>query len=99
MLAALTVDRVGRRRILALFLGGAAAVLTVLAVLGAGTAGQVLVWTSLAAVCFFGANICLYLSGLPGVFALLGGVALLGAPASAAFGEETAGRTLEELSP
>ncbi|MEV7377123.1 hypothetical protein [Streptomyces lydicus] len=44
VLAALTVDRVGRRRILALFLGGAAAVL---AVLGAGTAGQVLVWTSL----------------------------------------------------
>ncbi|MFJ8676696.1 MFS transporter [Streptomyces sp. NPDC093589] len=61
LLAALTVDRIGRRRIFALFLGGAAAVLLVLAALGAGTPVQVLVWTSLAAVCFFGSNICLYL--------------------------------------
>ncbi|MFG2893364.1 MFS transporter [Streptomyces sp. NPDC048248] len=61
LLAALTVDRIGRRRIFALFLGGAAAVLLVLAVLGARTPVQVLLWTSLAAVCFFGSNISLYL--------------------------------------
>ncbi|MFG2140580.1 MFS transporter [Streptomyces sp. NPDC048650] len=139
LLAALTVDRIGRRRVFALFLGGAAAVLLVLAALGARTPLQVLVWTSLAAVCFFGSNICLYLytpelyptriralgcsvggalnrvgvilgpivvgavhataAGLPGVFAMLGGVALLGALVAAGFCEETAGRTLEEVSP
>lgn len=42
-------------------LGGSAAVLLVLTLLGAGTALQVLVWTSLAAVFFFGSDICLYL--------------------------------------
>jgi putative MFS transporter len=42
-------------------LGGSAAVLLVLARLGADTAVQVLIWTSLAAVFFFGSNICLYL--------------------------------------
>ncbi|MFE6740038.1 MFS transporter [Streptomyces tubercidicus] len=139
LLAALTIDRIGRRRIFALFLGGAAAVLLVLAVLGARTPVQVLLWTSLAAVCFFGSNISLYLytpelyptrtralgcsvggalnrvgvilgpvvvgavyagsTGLTGVFAMLGGVALLGALVAAAFCEETTGRTLEELSP
>ncbi|MFI7100346.1 MFS transporter [Streptomyces sp. NPDC050161] len=61
LVAALTVDRVGRRRLFALFLGGTAATLLVLAALGARTPVQVLVWTSLAAVCFFGSNICLYL--------------------------------------
>ncbi|MFI9077940.1 MFS transporter [Streptomyces sioyaensis] len=139
LLAALTVDRIGRRWIFALFLGGAAAVLLVLAALGAGTSAQVLLWTSLAAVCFFGSNISLYLytpelyptrmralgcsvggalnrvgvilgpvtvgavyagsAGLAGVFAMLGGVALLGALVAAACCEETTGRTLEELSP
>lgn len=139
LLAALTIDRIGRRRIFALFLGGAAALLLVLAALGARTPVQVLLWTSLAAVCFFGSNISLYLytpelyptrmralgcsvggalnrvgvilgpvlvgavyagsTGLTGVFAMLGGVALLGALVAAACCEETAGRTLEEISP
>ncbi|MER7398255.1 MFS transporter [Streptomyces sp. NPDC000151] len=61
LLVALTVDVIGRRKVFALFLGGAAALLIVLGVLGARTPVQVLVWTSLAAVCFFGSNICLYL--------------------------------------
>ncbi|GGQ56793.1 MFS transporter [Streptomyces flaveolus] len=61
LLAALTVDRAGRRRVITGCLGGSAAVLLVLAWLGADTAVQVLVWTSLAAVFFFGSNICLYL--------------------------------------
>ncbi|WP_030256307.1 MFS transporter [Streptomyces violens] len=61
LLVALTVDLIGRRKVFAFFLGGAAALLIVLGVLGARTPVQVLVWTSLAAVCFFGSNICLYL--------------------------------------
>ncbi|MFC6062442.1 MFS transporter [Streptomyces ochraceiscleroticus] len=61
LLVALTVDVIGRRKVFALFLGGAAALLIVLGALGARTPVQVLVWTSLAAVCFFGSNICLYL--------------------------------------
>ncbi|TGB07885.1 MFS transporter, partial [Streptomyces sp. MZ04] len=61
LVAALTVDRAGRRRVITGCLGGAAAMLLVLAFLGAGTPLQVLVWTSLAAVFFFGSNICLYL--------------------------------------
>ncbi|MDI3418886.1 MFS transporter [Streptomyces luteolus] len=60
LVAALTVDRAGRRRVITSCLGGAAAVLLVLAWLGASTPVQVLVWTSLAAVFFFGSNICLY---------------------------------------
>ncbi|MEV0119503.1 MFS transporter [Streptomyces sp. NPDC050844] len=61
LVAALTVDRAGRRRVITGCLGGAAAMLLVLAFLGAGTPLQVLAWTSLAAVFFFGSNICLYL--------------------------------------
>ncbi|MEU7486373.1 MFS transporter [Streptomyces sp. NPDC042319] len=61
LLVALTVDLIGRRKVFAVFLGGAAVLLIVLAALGASTPVQVLVWTSLAAVCFFGSNICLYL--------------------------------------
>ncbi|WP_055696603.1 MULTISPECIES: MFS transporter [Streptomyces] len=61
LVAALTVDRAGRRRVITGCLGGAAAMLLVLAVLGARTPVEVLVWTSLAAVFFFGSNICLYL--------------------------------------
>ncbi|MCF3145636.1 hypothetical protein [Streptomyces platensis] len=38
-------------------------------------------------------------TGLTGVCAMLGGVALLGALVAATCCEETAGRTLEELSP
>lgn len=61
LVAALTVDRLGRRKVITGCLGGAAVMLTALAVVGAGTPVQVLVWTSLAAVFFFGSNICLYL--------------------------------------
>lgn len=61
LVAALTVDRLGRRRVITGCLAGSAAVLGVLGVLGAGTPVQVLVWTSLAAVFFFGSNISLYL--------------------------------------
>ncbi|MFG2498941.1 MFS transporter [Streptomyces sp. NPDC048441] len=61
LVAALTVDRVGRRKVITGCLGGAAVMLVALAAVGAGTPLQVLVWTSLAAVFFFGSNICLYL--------------------------------------
>ncbi|MFI6724448.1 MFS transporter [Streptomyces atratus] len=61
LVVALTVDVLGRRKIIAIFLGGAAALLLTLAALGAHTPAQVLIWTSLSAVGFFGANICLYL--------------------------------------
>ncbi|MEW2387961.1 MFS transporter [Streptomyces venezuelae] len=61
LVAALTVDRAGRRRVITGCLGGAAAMLLVLAFLGARTPLEVLAWTSLAAVFFFGSNICLYL--------------------------------------
>lgn len=61
LIVALTVDVLGRRRIFALCLGASAALLLTLAALGAGTPAEVLVWTSLSAVGFFGSNICLYL--------------------------------------
>ncbi|WP_235865116.1 MFS transporter, partial [Streptomyces cacaoi] len=61
LVVALTVDRVGRRRTVVRCLGAAAGCLLLLGVLGAGSAGAVLLWTSLAAVFFFGSNICLYL--------------------------------------
>ncbi|MFJ6434958.1 MFS transporter [Streptomyces sp. NPDC091416] len=61
LVVALTVDVLGRRRIFAICLGASAALLLTLAALGAGTPAQVLVWTSLSAVGFFGSNICLYL--------------------------------------
>ncbi|ATL26496.1 MFS transporter [Streptomyces formicae] len=61
LVAALTVDTAGRRRVITGCLGGAAAMLLVLAFLGADTPVEVLIWTSLAAVFFFGSNICLYL--------------------------------------
>ncbi|MFD7922120.1 MFS transporter [Streptomyces sp. NPDC059740] len=61
LVVALAVDRVGRRRTVAVGLGGCTVMLLVLSALGASSPVQVLVWTSLAAVCFFGANICLYL--------------------------------------
>ncbi|MFM9367839.1 MFS transporter [Streptomyces sp. Da 82-17] len=60
LVAALTVDRAGRRGVITCCLGGAAAVLLLLSWLGANTPVQVLVWSSLAAVFFFGSNICLY---------------------------------------
>lgn len=61
LVAALTVDRAGRKRVITVCLGGAAVVLFVLAYLGGRTPTQLLVWTSIAAVFFFGSNICLYL--------------------------------------
>ncbi|MEU3739432.1 MULTISPECIES: MFS transporter [unclassified Streptomyces] len=61
LVAALTVDRAGRRKVITGCLGGAAVMLVALAAVGADTPVQVLVWTSLAAVFFFGSNICLYL--------------------------------------
>ncbi|WP_367040228.1 MFS transporter [Streptomyces sp. Je 1-332] len=138
LVAALTVDRLGRRKVIAGCLGGAALMLATLAAAGADTPVQVLLWTSLAAVFFFGSNICLYLytpelfptrmralgSSVGGamnrlgvilgpivvgvvyaggnvstVFVMLGGVALVGCVVAAVGAEETAGRTLEEVSP
>jgi putative MFS transporter len=61
LVAALTVDRAGRRRVITACLAGAAVGLFVLAYTGAHTPLQVLLWTSFAAVFFFGSNICLYL--------------------------------------
>lgn len=61
LIVALTVDVLGRRRIFAICLGASAALLLTLAALGAGTPAEVLIWTSLSAVGFFGSNICLYL--------------------------------------
>lgn len=61
LLVALTVDVLGRRRIFAICLGASAALLLTLAALGARTPAEVLIWTSLSAVGFFGSNICLYL--------------------------------------
>ncbi|MGW6062340.1 MFS transporter [Streptomyces sp. NPDC055189] len=61
LVAALTVDGLGRRKVITGCLGGAALMLVALAAVGADTPVQVLVWTSLAAVFFFGSNICLYL--------------------------------------
>lgn len=58
---ALTVDHVSRRHALTWCLGGAALCLLLLSLFAGGSATSVLIWTSLAAVFFFGANICLYL--------------------------------------
>ncbi|WP_406097955.1 MFS transporter [Streptomyces sp. NBC_01013] len=139
LIAALTVDVLGRRRIFALGLGASAALLLTLASLGAGTPVQVLIWTSLSAVGFFGSNICLYLytpelyptrmralgcsvggavnrlgvilgpilvgvvyaanDSVTAVFVMLGAVALAGAAVAGTLAEETANRSLEEISP
>lgn len=60
-IAAFVIDRLGRRKILAVGLGGGAAMLLCLALLGGSTAGGVLLWTSLAAMFCFATNISLYL--------------------------------------
>ncbi|MEW1687977.1 MFS transporter [Streptomyces sp. NPDC091265] len=139
LLVALTVDTLGRRRIFAICLGASAALLLTLAALGARTPGQVLIWTSLSAVGFFGSNICLYLytpelyptrmralgcsvggavnrlgvilgpilvgvvyaagSSVAAVFVMLGAVAVVGAVVAGTLAEETANRSLEEISP
>lgn len=133
---ALLIDKLGRRACLFGAFGLSAAMLIVLASLGAVSGSQVAIWTTAAAVFLFAANISLYLytpelyptrvralgasiggawsrvgvivgpivvgalvatGGTVAVFALLGGVAVLGA-VFALFGDETSGRTLEELS-
>ncbi|WP_393056962.1 MFS transporter [Streptomyces sp. LN549] len=139
LIVALTVDVLGRRRIFALCLGASAALLLTLAALGAGTPAQVLIWTSLSAVGFFGSNICLYLytpelyptrmralgcsvggavnrlgvilgpilvgvvyaagDSVTAVFVMLGAVAVVGAVVAGTLAEETANRSLEEISP
>lgn len=133
---ALLIDKLGRRVCLFAAFAIAAAALVVLAVMGARTGTEVALWTTVAAVFLFAANISLYLytpelyptraralgtslggawarigiiagpvivgalvatGGTVTVFAVLGGFAVLGA-LTALFGEETSGRTLEELS-
>ncbi|WP_020658248.1 MFS transporter [Amycolatopsis benzoatilytica] len=61
LIAALVVDKLGRRFVLAGGLGGTTAMLVVLGALGAGTPMQLLVWSSLAAMFNFAVNVCLYL--------------------------------------
>ncbi|MFD8042075.1 MFS transporter [Streptomyces chartreusis] len=61
LVVALTVDRIGRRHTVTWCLGGAALCLLLLGLFAGGSASSVLIWTSLSAVFFFGANICLYL--------------------------------------
>ncbi|WP_037855377.1 MFS transporter [Streptomyces sp. NRRL S-340] len=58
---ALTVDRAGRRPVVMACLGASAVALLLLGLFAGGSATGVLVWTSLASVFLFGANICLYL--------------------------------------
>ncbi|MGW2341276.1 MFS transporter [Streptomyces sp. NPDC001661] len=139
VLAALLVDRVGRRGIVVGGLGGTTVMLVVLAVLGAGAPWQLAVWSSLAAMFNFAVNISLYLytpelyptraralgcsmggvmnrlglivgpllvglvygggTQLSAVFLLLSVFTLAGAVVAGLFAEETAGRTLEEVSP
>ncbi|MQY34580.1 3-hydroxybenzoate transporter MhbT [Streptomyces sp. RB17] len=61
LIVALTVDRVGRRNTVIWSMTAAALSLLALGLAAGGSAAGVLVWTSLAAVFLFGANICLYL--------------------------------------
>ncbi|RRO19934.1 MFS transporter [Saccharopolyspora rhizosphaerae] len=61
VLAALTIDRFGRRAVLSVGLGGTAVAMGVLAVLGVTSAGQLAVFSAFAAMFSFAANISLYL--------------------------------------
>ena len=61
VIAALTIDRIGRRGVIAAGLGGTAVTLLVLGVIGANSPGQLAVWSALAALFSFGVNISLYL--------------------------------------
>lgn len=61
LIAALVVDKLGRRFVLVGGLGGTTAMLVVLGLLGAGTPLQLLVWSSLAAMFNFAVNVSLYL--------------------------------------
>lgn len=61
VIVALTIDRVGRRNVLAIGLGGATVMLFVLGILGTTSAPQLAVLSALAAMFTFGVNISLYL--------------------------------------
>ncbi|MEU9025738.1 MFS transporter [Actinomadura sp. NPDC048394] len=61
LVVALTIDRIGRRPALAFGLAGSAAALGTLAVLGASSGSQVMLWASLAAFFVFATNVTLYL--------------------------------------
>ncbi|MER5389710.1 MFS transporter [Saccharopolyspora sp. NPDC002686] len=61
ILAALTIDRLGRRKVLAIGLGGTTVAMGFLAVLGANSAGQLALFSAFAAMFSFAANISLYL--------------------------------------
>ncbi|KOV64010.1 MFS transporter [Streptomyces sp. MMG1121] len=61
LIVALTIDRAGRRNTVIWCMGASALCLLLLGLSAGGSAGSVLVWTSLAAVFLFGSNICLYL--------------------------------------
>ncbi|RJL24427.1 MFS transporter [Bailinhaonella thermotolerans] len=63
LVAALVVDRVGRRWCLVTGLAGAAVTLLLLSQTGARTGGQLAVWASVAALFVFATNITLYLYG------------------------------------
>lgn len=59
--AALLVDRVGQRAIVTIGLGGTAAMLVVLGLLGATSPARIVLWSALAAMFNFGVNVSLYL--------------------------------------
>jgi MFS transporter, putative metabolite:H+ symporter len=139
VLIALTVDVIGRRWALGIALVTGGVMLVVLWALGARSAGELVLWCSLAIIFVNAANLGLYLytpelypthhralgsslagawnrlgvivgpvlfaafyesgGGLARVVLVLGGVAVIGGLTAMVFAEETAGRTLEELSP
>ncbi|MCO5972243.1 MFS transporter [Actinoallomurus soli] len=61
LVVALLVDRLGRRPILAIGLGGAGVALLVLAAWGTGSGGQVAVWASVTSLFVYATNVSLYL--------------------------------------
>jgi MFS transporter, putative metabolite:H+ symporter len=61
LIAALAVDRLGRRPVLVAGLAGSAIALLILAAVGTHAAGSIAVWSSVAGLFVFGTNISLYL--------------------------------------
>ena len=61
LVAALAVDRAGRRPVLVAGLAGAAIALLILAAVGTHTPGSIAVWSSITGLFVFGTNISLYL--------------------------------------
>lgn len=61
LVAALTVDRFGRRPVLVAGLGGSAIALLILASIGTHAPGTIAIWASIAGLFVFGTNISLYL--------------------------------------